>query len=120
MTSNPPLITYVKWWDGGLFHAPLCWDLARVEHFDEAARHVGREDVARRVIISGVPRRHLDRRAESSRSASRGLAPPRRPRPEPVHRRVRRARRAPAETRRAVICTTTPCLARSRVWLGDV
>jgi alkanesulfonate monooxygenase SsuD/methylene tetrahydromethanopterin reductase-like flavin-dependent oxidoreductase (luciferase family) len=47
-----------------VFDPPLCWDLALVEHFDEAARHVGREAVAQRVIVSSDPSRHLDRLAE--------------------------------------------------------
>jgi probable non-F420 flavinoid oxidoreductase len=51
-------------WRTNVFDPPLCWDLARVEHFDEAARHVGREDVAHRVIVSSDPSHHLDRLAE--------------------------------------------------------
>jgi hypothetical protein len=47
-----------------VFDPPLCWDLARVEHFDEAARHVGPADVAERVIVASDPREHLDRLAE--------------------------------------------------------
>ena len=47
-----------------MFDPPLCWDLARVEHFDEAARHVRPEDVAARVIVSSDPGRHLARLVE--------------------------------------------------------
>ena len=51
-------------WRTNVFDPPLCWDLARVEHFDEAAKHVSPQDVAARVIVASDPRRHLDRLAE--------------------------------------------------------
>ena len=35
-------------WRTNVFAPPLCWDLATVEQFDEAARHVRPEDVAAR------------------------------------------------------------------------
>ena len=66
-------------WRTNVFDPPLCWDLARVEHFDEAARHVAPEDVAARVIVSSDPRRHLARLAELvDDRVRRDLAPPRR------------------------------------------
>ncbi|MET0460929.1 MAG: TIGR03885 family FMN-dependent LLM class oxidoreductase, partial [Ilumatobacteraceae bacterium] len=51
-------------WRTNVFDPPLCWDLALVEHFDEAARYVRPEDVASRVIISSDPSRHLARLGE--------------------------------------------------------
>jgi probable non-F420 flavinoid oxidoreductase len=51
-------------WRTNVFDPPLCWDLANVEHFDEAARHVRPEDVASRVVVSSDPARHLARLVE--------------------------------------------------------
>ena len=42
-------------WRTNVFDPPLCWDLAHVEHFDEAARHVRPQDVAARVLVSSDP-----------------------------------------------------------------
>ncbi|MET0143870.1 MAG: TIGR03885 family FMN-dependent LLM class oxidoreductase [Ilumatobacteraceae bacterium] len=51
-------------WRTNVFDPPLCWDLAQVEHFDEAARYVRPQDVASRVIVSSDPARHLARLVE--------------------------------------------------------
>jgi alkanesulfonate monooxygenase SsuD/methylene tetrahydromethanopterin reductase-like flavin-dependent oxidoreductase (luciferase family) len=51
-------------WRTNVFDPPLCWDLAHVELFDEAARHVRPEDVAARVIVSSDPSQHLARLVE--------------------------------------------------------
>jgi probable non-F420 flavinoid oxidoreductase len=51
-------------WRTNVFDPPLCWDLAHVEHFDEAARHVRPQDVAARVVVSSDPGRHLARLIE--------------------------------------------------------
>ena len=40
------------------FSPPLCWDLATVEQFDEAARHVRPEDVREAVLVSSDLGRH--------------------------------------------------------------
>jgi hypothetical protein len=37
-------------WRTNVFSPPLCWDLATVEQFDEAARHVRPEDVRGAVL----------------------------------------------------------------------
>ena len=47
-------------WRTNVFSPPLCWDLATVEQFDEAARHVRPEDMHGAVLISAG----LDRHAE--------------------------------------------------------
>lgn len=39
-------------WRTNVFSPPLCWDLATVEEFDEAARHVRPEDMRDAVLIS--------------------------------------------------------------------
>src|ERR671914_1057885 len=39
-------------WRTNVFSPPLCWDLATVEQFDEAARHVRPEDVRGPVLVS--------------------------------------------------------------------
>jgi probable non-F420 flavinoid oxidoreductase len=39
-------------WRTNVFSPPLCWDLATVEEFDEAARHVRLEDMRDAVLIS--------------------------------------------------------------------
>ena len=51
-------------WRTNVFDPPLCWDLALVEQFDEAARYVRPEDVAAQVIVSSDPGRHLARLVE--------------------------------------------------------
>src|ERR687895_39864 len=45
-------------WRTNVFSPPLCWDLATVEQFDEAARHVRPEDVRGPVLVSSDPARH--------------------------------------------------------------
>ncbi len=45
-------------WRTNVFSPPVCWDLELVEHFDEAARHVGPEDVHGSVLVSSDPARH--------------------------------------------------------------
>ncbi len=47
-------------WRTNVFSPPLCWDLATVEQFDEAARHVRPEDLEGAVLISS----DLGRQAE--------------------------------------------------------
>ena len=39
-------------WRSNVFAAPVCWDLELPEHFDEAARHVRKEDMHDAVLIS--------------------------------------------------------------------
>ncbi|MDQ3766873.1 MAG: TIGR03885 family FMN-dependent LLM class oxidoreductase [Actinomycetota bacterium] len=46
-------------WRTNVFSPPLCWDLATVEEFDEAARHVRPEDMERSVLISSDINRHV-------------------------------------------------------------
>jgi probable non-F420 flavinoid oxidoreductase len=45
-------------WRTNVFSPPLCWDLATVEEFDEAARHVRPEDMHGAVLISADLTRH--------------------------------------------------------------
>jgi probable non-F420 flavinoid oxidoreductase len=45
-------------WRTNVFGPPLCWDLATVEQFDQAARHVRPEDMAAAVLISADFGRH--------------------------------------------------------------
>jgi probable non-F420 flavinoid oxidoreductase len=45
-------------WRTNVFSPPLCWDLATVEEFDEAARHVRPEDMHGAVLISADLARH--------------------------------------------------------------
>jgi len=47
-------------WRTNVFSPPLCWDLATVEEFDEAARHVRPEDMHGPVLISADPARHVE------------------------------------------------------------
>jgi probable non-F420 flavinoid oxidoreductase len=47
-------------WRTNVFSPPLCWDLATVEEFDEAARHVRPEDMRDAVFISSDPGRHVE------------------------------------------------------------
>jgi probable non-F420 flavinoid oxidoreductase len=47
-------------WRTNVFSPPLCWDLATVEEFDEAARHVRPEDMRDAVLISSDPDRHVE------------------------------------------------------------
>jgi probable non-F420 flavinoid oxidoreductase len=46
-------------WRTNVFSPPLCWDLATVEQFDEAARHVRPEDLRGAVLISADLDRHV-------------------------------------------------------------
>jgi probable non-F420 flavinoid oxidoreductase len=45
-------------WRTNVFSPPLCWDLATVEQFDEAARHVRPEDLRGAVLVSADLGRH--------------------------------------------------------------
>jgi probable non-F420 flavinoid oxidoreductase len=45
-------------WRTNVFSPPLCWDLATVEEFDEAARHVRPEDMHAAVFVSADLARH--------------------------------------------------------------
>jgi probable non-F420 flavinoid oxidoreductase len=45
-------------WRTNVFSPPLCWDLATVEQFDEAARHVRPEDLRGPVLVSSDLGRH--------------------------------------------------------------
>ena len=47
-------------WRTNVFSPPLCWDLATVEQFDQAAQHVRPEDMHGPVLISSDPARHAD------------------------------------------------------------
>jgi probable non-F420 flavinoid oxidoreductase len=51
-------------WRTNVFSPPLCWDLATVEQFDEAARHVRPEDMHGAVLISSDLGRHAQWLAE--------------------------------------------------------
>jgi probable non-F420 flavinoid oxidoreductase len=46
-------------WRTNVFSPPLCWDLATVEQFDEAAKHVRPEDLHGAVLISADLDRHV-------------------------------------------------------------
>ena len=47
-------------WRTNVFSPPLCWDLATVEQFDEAAKHVGPEDVRAAVLVSSDLAQHAE------------------------------------------------------------
>jgi G6PDH family F420-dependent oxidoreductase len=47
-------------WRTNVFSPPLCWDLATVEQFDEAAKHVRPEDVRGAVLVSSDLGRHAE------------------------------------------------------------
>jgi probable non-F420 flavinoid oxidoreductase len=47
-------------WRTNVFSPPLCWDLATVEQFDEAGRHVRPEDVRGAVLISSDLGQHAE------------------------------------------------------------
>jgi probable non-F420 flavinoid oxidoreductase len=51
-------------WRTNVFSPPLCWDLATVEQFDEAARHVRPEDMRGAVLVSSDLGRHAQWLAE--------------------------------------------------------
>ncbi len=46
-------------WRTNVFAPPLCWDLATVEQFDEAAKHVRPEDLEGAVLIASDLERHV-------------------------------------------------------------
>jgi probable non-F420 flavinoid oxidoreductase len=46
-------------WRTNVFAPPLCWDLATVEQFDAAAKHVRPEDVREPVLVSSDLARHV-------------------------------------------------------------
>ena len=46
-------------WRSNAFGSSLAWNLAFPEQFDDAARFVRPEDVARQVLVSADPRRHV-------------------------------------------------------------
>ena len=47
-------------WRTNVFSPPLCWDLATVEQFDEAAKHVRPEDLHGAVLISSDLAQHAE------------------------------------------------------------
>src|ERR687896_739483 len=47
-------------WRTNVFSPPLCWDLATVEQFDEAAKHVRPEDLRGAVLVSSDLGRHVE------------------------------------------------------------
>jgi probable non-F420 flavinoid oxidoreductase len=47
-------------WRTNVFSPPLCWDLATVEQFDEAAKHVRPEDLHGPVLISSDLAQHAE------------------------------------------------------------
>lgn len=47
-------------WRTNTFASPVSWDLDSVEAFDEAAKHVRPEDVAKGVLVSSDPSVHAD------------------------------------------------------------
>ncbi len=51
-------------WRSNVFAPPICWDLELLEHFDEAARYVRKEDMRDGVLISSDPQRFVGWLAE--------------------------------------------------------
>jgi probable non-F420 flavinoid oxidoreductase len=47
-------------WRTNLFEPPLCWDIATVEEFDLAAKHVRPEDVRAGVLVASEPGRFVE------------------------------------------------------------
>jgi probable non-F420 flavinoid oxidoreductase len=47
-------------WRTNVFEAPLCWDLATAEEFDQAAKHVRPDDMHNSVVISSDPARFVE------------------------------------------------------------
>jgi G6PDH family F420-dependent oxidoreductase len=47
-------------WRTNVFEAPLCWDIATPEEFDQAAKHVRPEDMHGGVLISHDPKRFTE------------------------------------------------------------
>jgi alkanesulfonate monooxygenase SsuD/methylene tetrahydromethanopterin reductase-like flavin-dependent oxidoreductase (luciferase family) len=47
-------------WRTNVFEAPLCWDIATAEEFDQAAKYVRPEDMHGSVLISSDPQRFVE------------------------------------------------------------
>jgi probable non-F420 flavinoid oxidoreductase len=47
-------------WRTNVFEAPLCWDIATPEEFEQAAKHVRPEDMHGAVLISHDPKRFVE------------------------------------------------------------
>jgi probable non-F420 flavinoid oxidoreductase len=47
-------------WRTNVFEAPLCWDLATAQEFDQAAKHVRPDDMHASVVISSDPARFVE------------------------------------------------------------
>ncbi|MFC4852084.1 TIGR03885 family FMN-dependent LLM class oxidoreductase [Actinophytocola glycyrrhizae] len=47
-------------WRTNVFEAPLCWDIATPEEFDQAAKHVRPEDMHGGVLIAADPKRFTE------------------------------------------------------------
>ena len=63
-------------WRTNVFPPPLCWDLATVEQFDEAAKHVRPEDLrgAGAGLLRPRPPRRVDRGARRARASTRSTS----------------------------------------------
>jgi len=59
-TEDAALKIAFEQWRTNVFEAPLCWDVATVEEFDQAAKHVRPEDMRGPVLISAEPARFVD------------------------------------------------------------
>jgi probable non-F420 flavinoid oxidoreductase len=57
-TEEEALAIAYDQWRTNVFPPPLCWDLATVEQFDAAARHVRAEDMRGTVLVSADLGRH--------------------------------------------------------------
>jgi len=57
-TDDEALAIAFDQWRTNTFAAPVSWELALVESFDEAAKHVRPEDVAKGVLVSSDPAVH--------------------------------------------------------------
>jgi probable non-F420 flavinoid oxidoreductase len=53
-------------WRTNVFEPPLCWDLATVEEFDQAAKHVRPEDMQGSVLMAADPARFVDWLADAA------------------------------------------------------
>jgi alkanesulfonate monooxygenase SsuD/methylene tetrahydromethanopterin reductase-like flavin-dependent oxidoreductase (luciferase family) len=60
-------------WRSNVFGPPVCWDLELPEHFDEAARHVRKEDMHEAVLISSDPKRFAGWLAEFAALGFEGI-----------------------------------------------
>jgi len=58
--EDEALVIAYDQWRSNVFGPPLSWDVATVEEFDEAARHVRREDMHGPVLISSELGRHAE------------------------------------------------------------